>query len=337
MNIENRMNDVIKLRANACQDLATFILPTDWSDRLYNVMVDALNGPYRDKYIEAYKKIKAIGIDKYNIGDMDVTLINTIFNEKRICTTTNKIRNLMNEVSRDRNLTNHSSSNEEERELYIRAIVSLNDVKDLVINAYDENIDKNLNIDSDKYDNYRKLYYKKIVDMQNLLIEESAASIGKDKIISDKIEWCLERPEVKNGRFESVCEDFQRLYSITDKEFLLRFLKKASDSGIEIAHYWYICTLFSNKEIFNYGEIDIEDIDNRLITFWKSEYREDLAFSVSFDFLYYLHRNNYQLNNLKVVETLKKKDWHIIYEGDKLFLEQKSTNKRFDGLHYISK
>lgn len=191
MDINNRMQDVVKLRANACQDLLKMLLPPDWKSKFYDVIMNNLKN---NAYKEAYKKIKDEGLDNYNVEKMDVTLIYQIIHEKSICFTTNNMRILMERVKNDRNVTNHSSSNETDVELYIRALISLDNVKKLVSNAYDENFEKDqkIIIDKDKYAKYRINYFKRITELQEEIIEECALSIGRDKEIKENIKKCLQ-------------------------------------------------------------------------------------------------------------------------------------------------
>lgn len=239
MNVRNRMVDVVKLRCNACQDFLKMIIVEGWQQIIYNKAkkeVDT-NGRFKDKYISAYEKMREIGIDNYNIDNMDVTFISEIVHGCRIIAPTNeKTRIAIEQLTEDRNLTNHSNENEEDEELYLRGLLALCNLKDFVraVDKYETNIGDEKRIE------YRSKYSKRIDDLKDILDEERICLIQKRKDIECDIRRILDCNDEKQ-RLNVWCklsELYMDRYWKIEKNYERygEFMVKASDAGIKEAH-----------------------------------------------------------------------------------------------------
>ena len=136
MEIGNRMHDVIKLRSNIMQELLSLVIKPNWKEE-FNSKVEFYveNNQNSQIYSAPYDKIRVKGLENYDIKDMDVTLIRAIFIHNKDLLSykiSKKLENAIEDIKEDRNLTNHSSENETDNELYLRALVSLCDIRKLV-------------------------------------------------------------------------------------------------------------------------------------------------------------------------------------------------------------
>ena len=239
MNVRNRMADVVKLRCNSCQDFLKMIIADGWQQVIYNKAKNevASNGRYKDKYISAYEKMREIGIDNYSVDDMDVTFISEIVHNCRsIAPTDERTRKSIEQLTEDRNLTNHSNENEKDEELYLRGLLALCNLKRFI-----RTIDKfETTITDDKRSEYRSYYAKKIEELKDILDEERIRIIQKRKDIERDIRRVLDCTDEKQ-RLKVWCE-LEKLYMDrywkleNDYERFNEFSVAASDAGIVEAH-----------------------------------------------------------------------------------------------------
>lgn len=269
MDVRNRMADVVKLRCNACQDFLKMIIKQGWQQVLYDKAKDEVdnNGRYKDKYIAVYEKMRDIGIDNYRVDDMDVTFISEILHRcSNIAFVQKRTKNAMQQLTEDRNLTNHSSENEEPEELYLRGLLSLCNLKNFVrtIDKYELSIS-----DVDRLE-YRKKYLAKIEELKDLLDEECIVLVQKNKDIDRDIQTILESKDILNtwcdisklymDRYWKLEKDYDRY-----NEFMLR----ASDAGIAQAHS-------HAAEYFFLVRKDYEEAEKRLYMMYSVSEKSDV-------------------------------------------------------------
>jgi tetratricopeptide (TPR) repeat protein len=257
MNVRNRMADVVKLRCNSCQDFLKMIIADGWQQVIYNKAKNevASNGRYKDKYISAYEKMREIGIDNYSVDDMDVTFISEIVHGCRsIAPTDERTRKSIEQLTEDRNLTNHSNENEEDEELYLRGLLALCNLKRFI-----RTIDKfETTITDDKRSEYRSYYAKKIEELKDILDEERIRIIQKRKDIERDIRRVLDCTDEKQ-RLKVWCE-LEKLYMDrywkleNDYERFNEFNVAASDAGIVEAHGMAINYFFLINKDYVEGE-----------------------------------------------------------------------------------
>lgn len=339
MNIENRMNDVVKLRANICQNLAKMFFPCDWREKLVKTINDSLGTKNEHKYKEAYNDIQNIGLENYTIEEMDVTLINYLFQNANFCITSSKFRRMMRIVTNDRNSISHCSSNESPKELYINAIISLNNLKNLISNDYSEG----MKIDCNEYSKFRRDYFSKIIDLQDLLLEECAELISFDKQFDKDIKWCIERPEVLNERFFIARKKYREM----DREIYIRFLIKGCDAKISVAYYLYVdemISLINNNDYYTtteqkdkYGN-NIEQIEEKLILFLNSNYRPDLIESDLYEYLKYLLDKDIDIyKKQELLDAIKPTKRSVIIDSDKLIIAHLEDDLMYSDVGYSKK
>ena len=257
MDVRNRMADVIKLRCNACQDFLKMIIADGWQQFIYSKAKNEIdnNGRYKDKYISAYEKMREIGVENYSVDDMDVTFISEIVHGCRsIAPTNEKTRKGIEQLTEDRNLTNHSNENEEAEELYLRGLLALCNLKSFI-----RTVDKfETTIDDVKRIEYRSNYSKKIDELKDILDEERICLIQKRKEIDHDIQrllncnseeqrlnvWC-ELSKLYMDRYWKLEKDYDRYNE---------FMVKASDAGIREAHNDAANYFFLKKKDYVEGE-----------------------------------------------------------------------------------
>ncbi len=252
MHIRNRMADVVKLRCNVCQEFLKFIIVDRWQEILYKIAEDAIkkDAHYKDKYISVYEKMREIGIENYSIEDMDVTLICAIVTHPRNLINVKIDKETVNRLKalrEDRNITQHSSENEEQEELYLRALLSLIDTRTFIraVDKYETHIDDEIRR------NYRQEWVSKVEELKDTIDEERINYIKTVKDIERSIkEICCLEGDAKRKKFS---EYWQRYYQLqyklkTDEHAFDYFSIKASDAGFEEMHFFAATYYFSIRD-----------------------------------------------------------------------------------------
>ena len=238
MDVRNRMADVVKLRNNVLQDFMEMILRPGWQQKFYakakNEVVN--NTRYKNNYIAAYEKMRDKGYENYSVKDMDVSIIYQIVKYVKNITLSvdDYTLRIIESIKNDRNLTNHSSENETPEELYLRGLVALIDLRELVCS-----VDKNITaIDDNTRLNYRQKYVKAIEEMKDLLDDErielvqSVKNIKRDIANIQNSKNPLQEWITVQGNYS---DRWLKLHQ--GREGYFRFIRMASDAGIQEAHY----------------------------------------------------------------------------------------------------
>ena len=238
MDVRNRMADVVKLRCNVCQDFLRMILEEGWQKELYKKAdYEVTNSThFKDKYIATYEQMRNTknGVDNYSVDDMDVTLITELVVARFMGISVDKAtRSALIELKDNRNITNHSSENEEADELYLRGLLALCNLRDFV-----RTVDKKeTGIDDAKRLAYRQKYIPKIEALKELLDEERIELVQKEKSMRKDIQRVLDSDDPLD-----TWVDVSRLYA--DRYYRVErnhqgyndFIICASDAGVPFAH-----------------------------------------------------------------------------------------------------
>ncbi len=239
MKIRNRTADVVELRCHICQDFMKMIVVDNWRTMLYPFVQREITGRNKNNYIEQYKVIRQKGIDNYSFDDMDVPfIVNVLRYGPKIATVTKNTSIALNHITVDRHATSHSSENETEEELYLRALVSLRDLQ-IFLHTVDLN---ETTIPDEKRAHFVQKYSKSIGDL-------------KLEIYND----CIEMFQIKKDIQLIISSDdqgdaFFRMYqsynekarlSDENRTHLWRFVIEASNAGIKSAH-GYAATYYQN-------------------------------------------------------------------------------------------
>lgn len=232
MKIGNRSEDVVKLRCNICQDFMKMIAVDNWRTILYPFVQNIVATSYRDGYIEQYKVIRQKGIENYSIDDMDVPFIAKVLQhcpKIAITTLARDTSNALKRLKEDRNVTDHSSKNEPDEELYLRALVDLKDLQSF-LHIVDLN---EVTIPDQTRAQFVQKYSKAIADL-------------KLEIYND----CIETFQIKRDiqlilSSDNQGDTFLRMHQSYNEKALLsdenrtqlwRFTIEASNAGIKSAH-----------------------------------------------------------------------------------------------------
>ena len=238
MDIRNRMADVIKLRCNVCQEVFKLIVVDDWKDRLYDRAKQQVenNIRHKDNYKPIYDKMRDVGTDQYSIDkDMDVTAISMVIQYCPEITTAGKgTKEAVKQLSMDRNVTNHSSENEEEDELYLRGILSLYNLRTFI-----RAVDKCETSIPDKVrQEFRIRNIKKIEELKETLDDERIELVQINKQMNKYINMVLNDSNPSKKWFE-ILDYYRKQDKLADNsnhDLEVKLILKASDLGVKEAH-----------------------------------------------------------------------------------------------------
>lgn len=236
MRIRNRIADVVKLRCNVCQDFLEMVLPCGWQESVYSkAATEVRSNSTRGKYIAVYEKMRDKGISNFCVQDMDVTFIWTMVSD-RLIHISKETRDAIRTLKDDRNLTNHSSENESDEELYLRAILALCHLRDFVkiVDRYENSISDSARLD------FRKKYIQRIAELMQLLYDEQIALVQIDRAVRKQVDLIKNSDNPYRAWFDIKSGYWAQLKgnktSFLEDEQYFRFCIEASDAGIASAH-----------------------------------------------------------------------------------------------------
>lgn len=244
MKIRNRNSDVVSLRCHVCQDFLKMVIIDGWREPLESFLQLQMKSKYRDNYIEQYKIMRKKGIDNYTIDDMDVPFIsNIIYYCPKITNVTNQTSKALYYLKQDRHDTNHSSENEPDEELYLRALISLKDLQNFLftVDINEEQIPKN------QRSQFIKKYSKEIDDLKLLIYNDCIELFQIKKDVS----LILSR-EDPDKVFHNAVETYMKRSRLSQNEKAVetRFCIEASNAGIKSAH-GYAAIQFENLKDYS--------------------------------------------------------------------------------------
>lgn len=246
MDIRNRTNDVVALRCHVCQDFLRLVLVPDWKDKLYQKAKYAVdNNSHRDNYIEAYNKMRDMGLDAYGVECMDVSFIAVILQFcGNIAPTQTKTREAFKRLATDRNTTNHASENEPTEELYLRGLLSVVDIISFIRTV---DLTESTIPDTDRLA-FRRKWMHKAEELKSLLDEERIVLVQVQKEIDCDVS-AIKDAENPLSTWCSIYEKYMKHYWKTDR--YNKFVVTASDEGITFAHS---CAAMCFLQEHNYDE-----------------------------------------------------------------------------------
>lgn len=231
MDIRNRINDITALSCHVCQAFLKMVLVPNWKEELYIATKDAVeNNSYRDKYIEAYNKMRDIGLDAYDVDCMDISFISvTILYRSKIAPTQKITKDALKRITQVRNISGHFDNNESTEELYLYAQLALTDIISFIktVDLSEVTIE-----DKDRHQ-FRSKWLKEAENLQRLIDDERIESVQVQKEIS------LDIKAIKESQNQlSAWIDVNKKYSNyrLDTGIPYRFWVAASDEGIVYAH-----------------------------------------------------------------------------------------------------
>lgn len=265
MDIRNRMDDVVTMRCHVCQEyLSLKIKTTDWQKKLYKKAKCTIDNKliYASSYASAYEKMRDYGIEKYSIGDMDVTIISAVIchDLELVYKSHDETKKAIKTLRNDRNIADHSGKNEEPEELYLRGLMDLQDLKDFV-----RTVDKcETRISDDARQQFRLRYIQSIDNLMTILDDERIELVQRKKDRKQNIQKVL----VSNdpvGTWNTLCELYDSKSRINgDFDELETLIFEAAAAGVEQAYpsaaerYYYsknyseaerlLALMFNNKD-----------------------------------------------------------------------------------------
>jgi hypothetical protein len=234
MDIRNRMTDVVTLRTHALQDFLRLVLCENWRTYVYKRARTEIEGQFRNSYIDAYKKMRDVGIENYDIDDMDVSFICVIINYcGSIAKTQPKTRDALKKLTGDRNATGHSDANEDDEELYRRGWRDLDNLREFVntVDLVESSIEDGARL------SYRQKYISEIDHLMDLLDEERIELLQYRKNIQKDIQKVL-NSDYPLKTWNEVHDMYMKKYFLQEKnlEKFAEFVIAAADAGIPYAH-----------------------------------------------------------------------------------------------------
>ena len=268
MDARNRMEDVRKLRCNACQDFLRMILKEGWQQKLYDKAYYAVtnNTVYKKNYIAVYEEMRnsVHGIDNYSVDKMDVTIITELILSNRfkgIEPVADETRDAMRKLRDNRNIKDHSNENEEPKVLYLRGLIALCNLRDFV-----RTVDKKeKRIEDEKRLAYRQKYIPLIDSLQELLDEERIELIQKEKNMRRDIQRVLNSDD-QLKTWVDIYEHYMNRYEKVEHNHkaLNEFIVCASDLGVVYAH-------LLAASLFLYSNRDYEEAERRILMLCESK------------------------------------------------------------------
>ncbi len=246
MNIKFKMTEIDDLRIEACQEYFKQVLKNGWQQQLYSIAEKEVknNGRFKDKYIETYNSMRDRGISCFSVEDMDITIMSQLPWNKMVVN--DGLRKVMAAITKDKNETqSHRNGNETNNELYRRAHLYLENLRDFV-----RAVDKDESIDDIERAAYRQKYISRIDSLDNEIDDERIKTIQKEKEMADGIarvlssadpgtEWMkVLKPYMDNLRDARGPEKYDEFF---------QFVVQASDAGIPYAH-WYVVEFCLDRE-----------------------------------------------------------------------------------------
>ena len=299
MDIRNRMNDIVALRCHVCQAFLKMVLVPDWKEKLYREAQNAVeHNSYKDNYIEAYNKMRDLGLEKYDVDYMDVSFISVIvFYCRGIAPAEKRTKDALKKLTEDRNTAGHSSENEPTEELYLRALLAVSDIISF-IKAVD--LSESKISDSDRLQ-FRVKWMKESESLKNLLYDELIEFVQVSKEIAQDIKKIKE----SENALATWCNIYEK-YSKHYTERYNRFVVTASDEGIIFAHT-YAAAYFNFKK-------DFDELFRRLNLLCSSNIhltKGDVS-GILNELNYYLQLGNIETAQVKsIIEYLSKIGFNI--------------------------
>lgn len=239
MNIRNRQPDVKKLCTNALQDFLKIVIKSDWKNDFFQICEKNCPGDYDDIYLEAYETILRHGLENYEITQMDITLIYAIlkYNKNLLIYKPSTITvESVKFLKGSRNVDSHSSTNEEDEELYLEALIYLCKLQTFVKNV---NRDYKIPKSEEKIKFFQK-YMKSISELMFKIDDERFELVAKYKQFQKDVDQILNaRNEKKYEMYSNICESY-RAKSRADESnryLLAEFDAYAYERGIDDAAY----------------------------------------------------------------------------------------------------
>lgn len=273
MEVRNRMEDVVKLRCNVCQDFLRMKFSSGWQQLLYKECQIYKTGRFKGNYKPTYEKMREIGEENYKIEDMDITIMSSIISGGKLIAVSDKTKAALRRITEDRNLKSHSGENEETEELYLLGLLALCDLK-FFVRTVDEN---EIDIDDQARLSYRRDYIEKIDSLMSVLdnerIELRDMNMRIQEILDSKEPW---------DTWHDTEQYYYKRYvqKEDDKDKYDDFIVRASDAGISHAHgsacYYYLMK-----------NIDIAEAQRRLVRLYDSiddtsyDFVEEILFLVN--------------------------------------------------------
>lgn len=232
MHIRNRINDIKKLRCNACQDYLKLVAIEGWKKPLYEKTQMSVKY-WLGKYEHAYKNMRRNGIDNYEIDDMDVTFMSEIIHKcPELFPSKVQTRKAIELLTEDRNVNGHSDENEECEELYIYAFQALSNLQHFIdiVDKWENEIPDEIRLE------YNQRYSAKIDEMKKLIDEERIGQVQNIKDIDRDIQRILSSEDSLATWCDIIKLYMDRSLIDHDDKKYQEFVLRASDAGVIHAH-----------------------------------------------------------------------------------------------------
>lgn len=229
------------------------IIQDDWRNFIYNkAKNEVISGKFKSRYKPVYDKMRDIGVENYNIDDMDISFITEVIRGCReIAPTNKKTRDAMEPIFDDKNIKSHSNQNEDDEELYLYGLLSLCNLRKFVriVDDFETQIEDECRV------LYRKTYISKIQELMEKLDQERIQLKQKNKDIESDINKIFESEDKLNAFWNIERLYFKRYFEIEKNiEYYDEFMIKASDAGIVYAHSRAAEHFFITKNDYIEGE-----------------------------------------------------------------------------------
>ena len=313
MDIRNRLADVDRIRCRILQDFLKMVICPNWRENLFEYVKNQITQNQNiSVYKPIYNKMKDEGISNYCIEYMDATAIIAVIKYSGIVIVARSVKDELDIIRKDRNASlPHLNSNEKNDELYLRGIISLLNLMDLIriIDNEETSIDETLRKD------FRQKYIVELEKLKNLLDDERIRYVVMRREVEKDIKAIMDAstPQ-KEWVFRNLMESYHALnmakrHDEYTQEKVYLFYTMASEAGIKEAY-----SMASNIIVFRGNASDLEKQLKRML----DDEEQDRSQTVIEDINHYLDYNLTGKQNditeglLDIIEIVRKKGHSVV-------------------------
>ncbi len=281
MNIRHRVSDIKDLQVLILQDYfrlgIKYAFPSgNWKQTFFNmVQEEILNKKYAARYNGAWGKLQYLGMDNYDITDMDTTIIVAIHHNKSSFMFLPSLNPILVNLTDDRNETGHSDAHETIGELLGWSYCALKNLERLLMKVRkSDRICSDILFDEADRTAFAKKYQDQIQGHFDGLENDYKDEVAEDVMISQDIKII----KSSKGGFFSWDKVYNKyLTPPVDFRLVFKFLKKAADEEISES-FSHLANMYYDETDYNEKigiPVDYEEVAKLLLIDRKISGREN--------------------------------------------------------------
>lgn len=236
MNIRHRVSDIKDLQVFILQDYfrlgIKYAFPSDdWKQTFFGmVQAEIINKKYAARYIGAWKKLQYLGLDKYDVTEMDTTIIVAIHRYGSPFMFLANVNPILINLTDDRNETGHTDAHETISDLLGWSYCALKNLERLLMEVRNsDTICSGVLFNEADRTDFVKNYQSQIQEHFNGLENDYKEEVAEDVMINQDINIL----KSSKGGFFSWGKVYNKyLMSPVDFQLVFKFLRRAADEEI---------------------------------------------------------------------------------------------------------